>query len=51
MGRHVVSTLQCVFILWSILRNESVENSLHIYADIRICILIDAQSATRMLTE
>ncbi len=51
MGRHVVSTLQSMLIFRSILRNESVENSLHIYADIRICIFIDAQSATRMLTE
>ena len=51
MRRHIVGTLQRMFILWSILRDKAIENSLHIHANIRISILIDAQSTTGVLTE
>jgi hypothetical protein len=51
MGRHVIRTLQGVFVLWPILGNEPIEDGFHIYTDIRIGILIDAQSATGMLAE
>ena len=35
----------------SVLWNEPIENGFHINTNIGICILIDAQSATRMLAE
>ena len=51
-----------MLILWAILTitllslirhfgDETVENGFHIHTDIRVCILVDAQSATRMLAE
>ena len=51
MSWHIVSTFQSMLVLWTILGNEAVEYGFHIYPHIRVCILIDAQSATRMLAE
>jgi hypothetical protein len=51
MGRHIVSSFQRMHILWPILRDKAVEDDFHIYTNIWICILIDAQSAARMLAE
>ena len=51
MSRHIVCTFQCMLVLWTILGNEAVEYGFHIYPHIRICIFINAQSATRMLAE
>ena len=47
MSRHIVCTFQGMLILWTILWNQSVEDGFHIHTDIRICILINAQSAAR----
>ena len=51
VSRHVIGALQGMLILWTVLRNQTVEDGLHIHTNIRICILIDAQSATGMLRE
>ena len=51
MSRHIVSTFQGVLILWTILRNQSVEDGFHIDANIRVAVLVDAQSATGMFRE
>ena len=40
-----------MLVFWTILRDKSIENGFHIHPNIRVCIFIDAQSATRMLTE
>jgi hypothetical protein len=40
-----------MLVLGTILWNQSIENGLHIQTNIWICILIDAQSTTRMLAE
>jgi len=45
MSRHIISTLQGVLILWTILWNQSVEYGFHIHTDIRISILINLKSA------
>ena len=47
----VNSTFQRMFVFWSVLRNKTVEYGFHIHPNIRVCILVDAQSATRMFTE
>ena len=51
VGRHIVSTLQCMFVLRTVLRNQAVEDSFHVHTDIRVAVLVDAQSATSMLRE
>jgi len=51
MGWHIISSFQGMLILWTVLRNQTVEDGLHIYTNIRISILIDAQSTTGMLRE
>ena len=51
MGRHIVGTLQCMFIFRTILRHETVEDGLHIHANIGIAVLVDAQSAAGVLRE
>ena len=51
VGRHIVSTLQRMLILRTILWNQSVEDSLHIDANIWITVFVDAQSTTSMLRE
>ena len=51
VGRHIISTLQRMLVLRAVLRNQTVEDSLHIDANIRITILVDAQSATSVLRE
>ena len=51
MGWHVIGSFQCVFVLWSVLRHQTVENGFHIHTHIRVCVLVDAKSATRMLAE
>ena len=51
MSRHIICTFQCMLVLRSVLWHKSIEDSLHIYSHIRVCILIDAQAATRMLAE
>ena len=51
MSGHVISTLQCMLIFGSILWNKPIENGFHINTNIGGSILIDAQSATRMLAE
>ena len=51
VGRHIVSTLQRMLILRTILRHETVENRFHIHTNIRVTVLVDAQSATGMLRE
>ena len=51
MSRHIVSTLQSMLIFRVILWHEAVEDSFHIHTHIRVCILINAQSATRMFAE
>ena len=51
MSRHIVCTFQSMLIFRAILRNKTIENGFHIYTDIRVCILIDAQSATCVLAE
>ena len=40
-----------MFIFWSVLRNKTVKYGFHIHSNIGVCILIDAQTATRMLAE
>ena len=40
-----------MLIFWTILWDKTIENGLHIHSHIRVCILVDAQSATRMLAE
>ena len=51
VGRHIVSTLQCMFVLRTVFRNQAVEDSFHVHTDIRVAVLVDAQSATSMLRE
>ena len=51
MSRHVVGTFQRVFLFRSVLGNQSIENGLHVHAHIRVAVLVDAESATRMLRE
>ena len=51
MSRHVVGTFQRVLVLRSVLGNQPVENGLHVHAHIRVAVLVDAESATRMLRE
>lgn len=51
MGRHVVGSFQCMLILWTVLWDEAVEDGLHVGPHVWVGILIDAQSATRMLAE
>ena len=40
-----------MLILRTILRNQAVEDSFHIHANIRVTVLVDAQSTTSMLRE
>ena len=49
VSRHVVGTFQCMLVLRTILRNQMIEDGFHIHTNIRISILVDAQSATGML--
>ena len=51
MSWHVISTLQRMLIFRAILRNKTIEYGFHVNTNIRVCILIDAQSATCMFTE
>ena len=51
MSRHIVGTLQRMFILRTILRHEAIEDGFHIDANIRVAVLVDAQSATGMFRE
>ena len=51
VSRHIVSALQCMFIFRTILRHETVEDGLHIHANIGIAVLVDAQSAAGVLRE
>ena len=75
MGWHIISTLQRMFVLRTVLtlsnsyslgrvdasitllslvrhfRHETVENRFHIHTNIRVAILVDAQSATGVLRE
>ena len=51
MSRHIVGTLQCMLVFRTVLGNQAVENRLHIHANIRITVLVDAQSTTGMLRE
>ena len=48
---HIISTLQSMLILRSILWYKTVEDGFHINPYVWISIFIDAQSATRMLAE
>ena len=47
--RHVIRAFKDVVIVWLVLLYETIENLFHIRANIRIGILIDAQSATGVL--
>ena len=51
VSRHIVGTFQRMLILRTILRNQAVEDSFHIHANIRVAVLVDAQSATGVLRE
>ena len=51
MGWHVVGPLQRVLVFWPVAWDQMVEDGFHIYPNIRVCIFVDAQSATRMLAE
>lgn len=51
MGWHVVITLKRVYIFRTSLGYDTIKNRLHVYTHVRVAILVDAQSATRMLTE
>ena len=51
VGRHIVGTFQRMLILRTILRNQAVEDSFHIHANIRVTVLVDAQSAAGVLRE
>jgi hypothetical protein len=58
MSWHIISPLQRMFIFWTVLWDKTkvstirpVEYGFHVYPNIGVCILIDAQSATRMLAE
>ena len=51
VSRHVIGSFQGVLVLRAVLRNQTVENGFHIYTNIRVGVLIDAQSATGMLRE
>lgn len=51
VSRHIVGTLQRMLILRTVLRNQTVENRFHIHANIRIAVLVDAQSAAGVLRE
>ena len=48
---YIVGTLQRMLILRTILWNQSVEDSLHIDANIWITVFVDAQSATGVFRE
>ena len=49
MSRHIVSPLQRMLVLRAVLRNQTVEDGFHIHANIRITVLVDAQSTTGVL--
>lgn len=49
MGRHVISALQYMIVIWLIIRHDVVENLIHIGTDIRVCILVYCESAGCML--
>ena len=51
VGWHVVSALQRVLILRTIFRHKAIKNRFHIHTDIRVAVLVDAQSATGVLRE
>ena len=51
VGWHIVCTFQRMLVLRTILRHEAIEDGFHIDANIRITVLVDAQSATGMLRE
>ncbi len=48
---HIISSLQSMLVLWTILWDKTVEDGFHINTYVWIRIFIDAQSATRMLAE
>ena len=51
VSRHIVSTFQRMLVFWQVLRNQTVEDGFHIHTNIRVTILVDAQSATGVLCE
>ena len=51
MGWHIVGTFQRMLVLRAILRNQAVENRFHIDTNIRVAVLVDAQSAAGVLRE
>ena len=51
VGRHIVSTLQCMFVLRTVLWNQAIKDGFHIHANIWIAVLVDTQSAAGMFRE
>ena len=51
MSRHIIGTFERMLILRTIFRDEAIEDGFHVHTNLRVCILIDAQSATGMLAE
>ena len=51
MSWHIISFLQSMLVLWTILWDKTVEDGFHINPYVWISIFIDAQSATCMLAE
>ena len=51
MSRHIIGTFQGMLIVGLILRNQAIEDGFHVNPHVRITVLIDAQSATRMFRE
>jgi predicted DNA-binding protein (MmcQ/YjbR family) len=51
VGWHIVCTFQRMLVLRTVLWNQAIEDGFHINPHVWITVLIDAQSATRMLRE
>ncbi len=45
MGRHIVSALHCMVVIRLVFRDNPVEYLVHISTNIRVCVLVDCQSA------
>jgi hypothetical protein len=51
VSRHIVCSFQRMLILRTVLWNQTVEDCFHVHANIRVTVLVDAQSATGVLRE
>ncbi len=51
VGRHIVCTFQRMLVLWTVLRNQAVEDGFHIHANIGIAVFVDTQSTAGVLRE